>query len=441
MAQSKSPESAPAGPELNKRTLDFFKKIGAIGLLSSLLLTSGFSIAATYEANKSKPNKYPATNPSANSYQLPYNDGGLDAHISAGMRDVVPGEIEFKLPGVEASVMIPGSEKTVTTQILEQSEPIKTTVESTIDNTYDQSMEWAEQFEKDPSAVEPRGPEAIKDAVERIKELEAQGYTCKVSVLGSSSDDSDVLNGDNPGFGINDEKNVKLAETRAGAVAELFIQDLKDELGEEKANDIEKSIVILGGKEVRDDQLAKAIDEMADKLGMPMDDLVMQFNRNPETLPIEAQELLDGLRQDRFVRIEIKATKQSVVELPSDPEMVTTTTTEKENDREVKIIIIPILIPIFKRRNEGINDIPPTTPPPPSTPPQYPPTFPPKPQILNRGRQFNDTKKIDNYEKNYTDNSINQNMRRKQPRPYNYSQGSTRHLGDRQTRSHGGDAH
>jgi len=433
MSQSKSPESAPIEPERKKSHLNIPLMV-KIGTLATLIASAG----PTIEANMPMPNKNPNVKPpTAVWYGVPNpNNDVLNIGFSAGMHNILPGEIGFKLPDVEATAWIPGSKKTETTQKLEQSPPTTTVMKSEINDTYNQPMEWAEKFEKDPSAVEPRGPEAIKDAVERIKELETQEYTCEVFVEGSSSDESNVRDGNNPGFGINDEPNIKLAETRAEAVAELFIQELKNELGEEKANDIEKSMVILGGKEVRDDQLAKAIEEMADKLGMPMDDLVMQFNRNPETLPIEAQEVLDGLYGDRKVIITIKATKQSFVELPSDPEMVTTTTTEKEDDKVVKIIIVPVLFPVIKRRTENVKGIPPTTPP--STPPPYPRQtgFTDRP-----GEQYNDSKKPGGYDKRNLNNISPVYYYGKQPRPFNGTQGATWHSGDRQTRSRGGDAH
>ena len=399
-------------------------------LAGAAILTTLASAGATYEANR--PAKV-EVQPTIITAELT-DSHRLDVGAGVGIFDTIPGQAEFKLPGIEATFRIV--------------KPEITTVESISPQTDVQLMEWARKFDVDPKAVEPRGQEAIQSAAEQVKRLQAEGWTIEqITVQGFASDEADSRQGDNPGFGIDDEKNVKLANKRAGAVDGYFVQQLEQALGADGAKAIEDKITILDGEEVRDDALAQNIEKIANHLGMSTDDLVMEYNRHPKNVPAEAREVLEGLRQDRFVRIEIKALRNEVI--------------QDGKDERIAFVLIPIIIPFIRRRGKDggyrTDIIVPTPParfpnirfdqvplhplpfPPRKVPPVVPP-LPPKPPI--RPPVFEHApKKIGKTEDpHYIDHARS----RKQPRPFNNSQRGTRHMGqqgNRVTRSHGGNAH
>ena len=318
--------------EFKKRwDVDWLRTVGASVMLS-ILLTAG--------ANLAKPDKdirlmNPQPNYKAN-----------EARMDVGFYDVSPIGGEIELPGIKFSEVKQGQ-----TELYTDKETLSQ--ESSI-----QLMEWARLFDADPEAVEPRGPDMIKGAAEQIKQLEADGFSVdQITIKGYASDESDTHVGDNPGFGISDEKNVKLANKRANAVMELYKEQLEQTLAIDDAKSIESKIVVAGGEEIQDSDQAAAIDAMADKLGMSTIDLVWQFDSDPSSLPTEAQSVLEGLRQDRFVKIEVEASKMNYH-------------TER-TDKEKSLIIIFIPVPIFKRKTtitawDGTS--PPTPPPVPSEP-------------------------------------------------------------------------
>jgi len=352
MSKSKNPEIGSANPEVSKLSeqhkLDI-KKTLAISALLTFLASAGATIEADHVINPDIETATP--NPHVSKIET-----------SADIYDIVPGETKFKLPGGEITYTVTGPEQTTNRQIVEQPPTItETVIESKTSATEIQLMEWAQKFEIDPKAVEPRGPEAIQTAVDQVQQLQADGWTIeRIAVKGYASDESDSRNGDNPGFGIEDEKNNKLADKRAETVEGLYKQQLEQNLGLTSATSIESLIVVEPGEEVHDAKLANQIDAMADSLGMSTVDLVMEFNRHPESLPTEAQELLDGLRQDRFVRIEISASKQIVIEQTADPIFTTVEIVRPGEKHEESIIVIPIIIPIFKRKR---TSAPPPIPP------------------------------------------------------------------------------
>ena len=289
-------------------SIDKLKTIGASVLLS-VMLTTGANFA-----KQDKDQRH--VNPQPNKDEI---------HMKVGAYDVIPGKDKFEFPGLKISKTEQGQ-----TELYADRETLDQ--ESNI-----QLMEWARLFDADPEAVEPRGPDMIKSAAEQIKQLEADGFNIdQITIKGFASDESDSRNGDNPGFGIDDEKNVKLANKRAGAVAELYKKQLEQTLSTDDAKNVESKIIIADGEEIQDNNQANAIDAMADKLGMSTIDLVSQFNRDPSSISTEALSVLDGLRQDRFVKIEVEASKMNYH-------------TER-TDKEKSFIIIFIPIPILKRK-------------------------------------------------------------------------------------------
>ena len=118
-------------------------------------------------------------------------------------------------------------------------------------------------------------------------------------------------------------------------------------------------MTIDDGEEIHDKDLNNRIELMAKNLGMSVADLVMQFDTDPDSLPDSVKKDLSELQNDRFVRVIIMGSKEQ------------TTTTEQSKLHSV--VLIPILIPFFKRR-EGIPDEPegPTIPSLPHSPSRAP---------------------------------------------------------------------
>lgn len=291
------------------------------------MLMGGIAVAltlmASMGANKAAENK-PREMPETITAEL---DSGITVHegLDVGLFDTIPGE--------NSSIELPGFEYTIGVKAPDTKSEISVNPESDI-----QLMEWAQKFDIDPMAVEPRGPEAISSAVDQIEQLKADGWNIdKITIQGFASDESDSRDGENPGFGILDEKNIKLANKRAEAVSEMYKQEIEKSFGSD-SQEIESLIEVAEGQEVTDNQLAEQISFLAGEYGMSTEDLVMQFNRDPSSLPADAQELLDGLRQDRFVRIEIEASKE---------------VTNPGEEGIDSIIVVPVFIPIFRRKRQS----------------------------------------------------------------------------------------
>jgi hypothetical protein len=283
--------------------------------------------------------------------------------------------------------------------------PTETFTESIEIGADNQLMEWARQFDVDPAAVEPRGPDSIAGAAEQIQQLQSEGWSIdRITVQGFASDEGDDRGPDhNPGFGMpTNEKNIKLANKRATTVDSLFKQQLESELGTDQAKGVVDKMQSVQGEEVRDDELADDIEAEAARLGVHTDDLVMQFNRDPSSLSAETRKVLEGLRQDRYVKITIEASREGAI-----------------SEERVKTVFIPIPLPMPA-------PIPVADVPRPPTVPQPKPSYAPQPDYKVREQ--------------YVPVAHHQ----KQPRPFNNSQRGTRHMGqrgNRMTRSHGGNAH
>ena len=125
------------------------------------------------------------------------------------------------------------------------------------------------------------------------------------------------------------------------------------------------AINIINGEEIDDPVLADQIINYAAENGYDLVDLVKTYNRNPQDLPPEAISILDGLRDDRLVRVYIKAYRPSssfeqqtekTITIPG--EIISGRDEEKIPDNKDdggEVIFIPIILPIpgLSRRRKG----------------------------------------------------------------------------------------
>jgi hypothetical protein len=370
---------------LRKRAV---RAMAILSLAATLIASAGASI----EANR---NPNPQPQPQLDSIEMP-DHSTLSVSGNIGSYDTIPGGTEFKLPGATAIVTT------------EKPPETRTVVEPRGFESHVQLMEWARLFDTDPQAVEPTGQKAIDLTVEKIVSIahsEGVEQIEKISIQGYASDESDARRGSNPGFGIDDEKNVKLAEKRAHAVEGLVLAQLETQLDASTYQTVVDKIVMEPGEEVQKPEEAAAIKAMAEKLHMDEAEMVMEYNRHPENLPQEARDVLKELKSDRSVSIIIS----------EKPEIRTVPATTEKSD--IPIVIIPIIIPIIREQPSEVEV------------PEYKPRpkWEPVPEI---------GKPMDRQSPIYRS--------QKQPRPFNNSQGGTRHMGqrgNRMTRSHGGNAH
>jgi hypothetical protein len=351
--QNKSPQSNP-NPNL-RWTFD-----GKATAIAGLGLTALASIGGTAAANET--NELPASGSGiTHSYEIAGNQHEIG--IDVGMQDAIPGPADINLPGVElwdGTLPVETTSKTVHYFDTEEFHEVYRDVET----TEVQLMEWARLFDADPSSIEPRGMEQIQETVATIKRLLSEGYSIdEITFTGTASDEDDYAvthGGTNPGFGKHSEKNIKLANKRAKAVRSLVAGLIKEELSPDQAKDLLAEFETDKGIEIQDPELVDSIDSVAENLGMTTVELVMQYNRNPESLPKSAQKILNGLREDRFVKIEIRASKESqtnLIKFVNSAEWVK----EGSEGSSEKLVIIPIIIPIFRRR-PGQTPNPPLVP-------------------------------------------------------------------------------
>ena len=446
---SYNPEAYQTSPEQKKSRLDkiSLKKLGTLAL--SLGLSIALSVGATMEANNRNAKK--------NINQLSYDTNeatdskSTNFDISAGLYDTVPGDLNISLPGAEFSrtdTEIRDLGATTSTETV-----VKTYQESANVEENVQLMEWAALFEEDPMATEPRGLDVIKDTAEQTKQLIEAGWNIdNISIQGFASDEAISLhkNG-NEGFGELDEKNILLANKRADAVSKLLKEQLENSLSDDSAKELESKIVIEGGVEVYDIQLASDIQKVADSLGMEVVDVISQYNHDPTSLSAENQNVLNGLRDDRYVSIKMTISRDVVTEENINKEV----NTKQEIKTKKSIVIIPILIPILTRKKRD-NIEPGTEPKPepdtepipkvgsePITVPAYEqPKLVVKPYVEkykeSAGEKFDRIKNIGKERSQYNNNDA---YHRKQPRPYNNAQGNQHVMGqrgNRMARSHGG---
>jgi hypothetical protein len=322
---------------------------GKATAIAGLGLTALASIGGTVAANET--HELPASGTGI-TQSVEINGTAYEVGADIGMQDAIPGPVDINLPGIE---MWAGQSQVAPNIIVLSALEPHTTIETQTksESQQVQLMEWARLFDADPAAVEPRGMEQIQETVATIKRLLDEGYSIdEITFTGTASDEDDhavTHGGTNPGFGKDSEKNIKLANKRAKAVRSLVAGLIKEELTPDQAKDILAEFETEKGIEIQDPELVDNIDSVAEDLGMTTVDLVMQYNRNPDSLPKSAQKILNGLRQDRFVKIEISASK---VETQTEYKKITIGEFEKggEDSKGVKLVIIPLIIPILRRR-------------------------------------------------------------------------------------------
>ena len=233
-----------------------------------------------------------------------------DIDVSLTMQDVGVGGL--RLPAVEVGVA-------------EQPKPPEVVTRHATPQ-HDIHMRWAERFAEDPEARELSQKAELRALRHRLSRLHQAGWGIEgISVQGFASMEDDYTAGDNPGFGIDSPKNRALARVRSEAVAPRV------ERAFEAATDRQLEVNILPGKEQDDPKLAKSIEQVADELGYSTVELVKTYNRNPESLPQDARIVLDGLQDQRFVRVLIKA--KQTKEVPAD-------------NAGGNFVLIPLLIPL-----------------------------------------------------------------------------------------------
>ncbi len=296
------------------------------------------------------------------------NPGEDDHNISFGL-DVgmqPTGIGNFELPGV--GLVVDGTQKdTYNIEARDESrtqdrvitksstETIEDPAQSKIE-AQEINMEWARLFKEDPNAETISSPSDIQDVVNRVNELESQGYEILgIDLQGTASMEDDTPdthpNLNNPGFGIESPKNVELANTRAEAVREILEPTLLPELD----NPIDISIV--NGEEIDDPVLAEQIINYAAENGYDLVTLVKTYNRSPQDLPPEAVKILDGLRDDRLVRVFIKVYKpaESFVEQTNITTIIPGEIIPASDEQKIPnnkddggtIYLIPMIIPLI----------------------------------------------------------------------------------------------
>lgn len=331
----------------------------------------------------------------------------LTAQGSVGMQDILPGQGGLSLPGARLDVLHVAS----ATELVGRGRETLYVAEAQQDEIElkAQLMKWAVLFDADPAARETLDAElGIGKATEAVKKLLADGWTVDDIVLhGFASDEDDTAwnnGGENPGFGIDSVKNVRLAKKRARAVAGLLRAKLSKKIDPSIAN----LVHVDGGTEVQDDDLAKAITDLAADHHMTAQELVVQYNRDRNAFSADDLQILDGLRDDRYVQIKITVSRDIVktVHVFEEGEWQE----KEETSKEVSLVFVPILIPIVRRKSKEV-----TPGPLPPRPPQ-----PREPQIGKQRRLFDEP--IVRERRGYADVAKS----RKQPTTHNTSYGNFR---------------
>lgn len=305
------------------------------------------SVSATVAANSGEHS--PSSDPEF-SYSEQINGCTSTVQEDFGLHDVIPGEGDLPLPGARFDVILQnpvtpieldGDGIPVTSEIQQH--------ETILDEL--QLMEWARLFDKDPAVVHTLDRElGIKDTVAQIEQLIADGWMIEsIKLHGHASDEDDTAwknGGTNPGFGVYSKKNVKLAVKRAKAVEELLEARLaKSKIASQQTG----SVVVTGGTELDDPVLAAEITDLAAKRGSTAQDIVVRYNRDRDSFSGSDLEVLDGLRDDRYVSIEIDVSRLETVTTHHTDESGNVTES-KETKKHVSIVLIPIIIPFIKKR-------------------------------------------------------------------------------------------
>ncbi|MCX6728936.1 MAG: hypothetical protein NTV39_04200 [Candidatus Saccharibacteria bacterium] len=340
-----SPESFPETPETKEHRDSRWRRAGRRALIISGALSLAASAGATIEANQNLHPEQPIPNPDA---QIGHTYT-VETGVSAGRYDIIPGEDgSFKLPGLERSMGLQTTDTEAVTDIVVDP-PTRTAEQTKVYMEKVQNMIWAEQFGiHNPGEIQPRGPDAVQAAVDRVKQSLTEGkQIVSIEIQGTASDESDKRNAENnPGLGVTDKKNENLADMRGRAVTRWFEKVLEQSVGKDTAKSIEQVTTLKDGLEIQDEHLNKQIVEMARSLGLETDDMVMSFNRG-ENLPGAAEELLQGLKNDRYVTIRIEVADQA--ESEDQSARLVTEITKTSSSHKVILVFVPILIPPVTR--------------------------------------------------------------------------------------------
>lgn len=344
-------------------------------------------------------------------------------------------------------------------------------------------MEWARLFSADPESDNTVRDGVVAEAANRIIELSKTGKILEITCTGYASDEDDYSDTHpettNPGFGIPSQKNVDLATKRGAVVTSELAGLLHEQLPG-------VPVINTTGEEIIDTAQSDTIVALAMQKGENPVELVKRFNRgSTENFTEEELQLLDGLRDDRFVRCIVKVQRlETEIVITRDETTSSTRSTETTDSSEngggvvivrtpdtllteggshqektksgyeLIVVLIPVVIPIFpvrlRRRTPGEPLEPVGDPEPPITPlppegdplppgdiivvPPPPPPPPPPPRLELTQKEMRERARMTPLVKSRTDTVQGH---RKQPRNHNYS-GRPQYLGGRMPRSHGG---
>jgi len=338
--KQKSPETGTS-PERRKRLNKLATAVGTVAA------TLALSISATGIANKELNKSTPM--PHDNTTELPAGHSiTLESKDSAGLYDVIPSDdIRFLLPGLMRKIQLSETEPRTITQILEKPSETIRTVHATHEEKL-QGMKFARTFgEKNPeSEIQARGEDSTRAMAEWITEMQDQGWEVDgVTIVSTASAESHLNVGDdnNPGLGIKDPENERLAILRGEFGKEKLLNDITKESDAKNAKSIGK-LVTIKGKEIEDKKLNSDIFKLSEELHIAADDLIMMYNTG-ENLPELADEILDRLADDRYVLYKVEMSKDIIIEGPSN-QIVTTETVNVTRETQIVYIIVPAFIPV-----------------------------------------------------------------------------------------------
>ncbi len=305
----------------------------SIGATASLLGTVLMSAGATMEANS--PRDRGLTPEVATTTVVDTTNAEVTAGVGAA--DVLPGDGAIPLPAARLDaaqthdVLQDGDGQWV-------SSPDLLTREQKI-----QDMEWARLFSQDPRVGETLDQgKQIEATARMIEQLRAAGYNIDEIILhgyASDEDDTTTTTGvPGAGLGVDSDKNVKLAEKRAAVVGEL----LSDRLDQNLRN----KLTVTGGTEVRDDALNQAIEQLAQQRGDSVQTVVTEYNEGTGSFSSAERAVLDQLAAGRYVSIEVKAHKPGMVWREGGLRPA------EEKGESISLVLVPILIPLGKRKRE-----------------------------------------------------------------------------------------
>lgn len=331
--------------QFSKKFKKFWKKHGKT-ISASAAATLVASAGATDAKNIDNQQIDLSTNPS---YEA----------VDPGFHDTIPGRGKIKAPGVAFTWEDPGRP-----------------VEESEDNTNSHNdIPYLDQFEipntgsenvlteRTVEAQEELREKIINKILEDIRKAVDNGYDINsINIQGFNSDESRKGTDTYSGLGQDDPENEWRARQEAEIIKRIVEKEISKQFDPEVAKDLLSKITISEGEEIHNQAINDQIGEIAKAMGISAADLLMQFNTNPDSLPTDIQDSLAGLRNDRFVRVSMTASKKE------------STAAEKSNLKS--FVLIPLLIPLYKRKKNGSGpdpedggDTPPEKPDPKPIPP------------------------------------------------------------------------